>query len=86
MVSFGFSIVGLGIGSSAAFILHKLNPTWFCEVCPSSDPPLQLLDVNEWCDVGAGSDGLKASHLDHDDCPFPPLLLYRSCGVLLLNW
>jgi len=86
LASLGASIVGITLGAPAALILHKMDSTWFREVCPSSNPILRLSDVNERCDVGIGSNGLKASHLDHDDLPLFPVLYHRDFDVVVHNW
>ena len=84
--SWAFAVAALVVGGASAFSVHKMSPVWFREVCPSSDPPFWLFGVNEGRDVGTGSDGFKASHLDHDVHPLSPLHHHRTLILVPRIW
>ena len=61
LASMGFAIAGIAIGSSAVFIVRNMSPLWFREVCPFSNPPLRLLEINRGLGLSIGCDGINIS-------------------------
>jgi len=86
LASMGSSLAGVTVGSLCIAIVHRMEPLWFREVCPSSYSPSRLSDVNEGRVVGIGSDGFSTSHLDYNDHPLCPILLHHSFVVALCEW
>ena len=74
---------GLGTGSTAVFVIHKaMNLVRFCEVYPSCDFPLWLLDIDEACGAEVGYDKPTGLNLGRNDSPLCLFLGYRVSSRL----
>ena len=78
LASISLSTGGFVAGPTAVFIIHRVSPLRFFEVCPSCDFSLWLLDINEACGLEIGYNRLTRLNLGHDDFPLCPFLGYRA--------